>query len=314
LGGTKLQTAVVDAWGRVISAQKHPTEAHRKTAEEIIVDLTAEVDKCLDASLGRVKALGVGVAGQVDPTGCVRSAPNLGWRNVKLKTTLQQEFKMPIVVTNDVRAATWGEWRYGGGKGVEDLIVVFVGTGIGGGIISGGKVITGCSNTGGELGHMPIMTEGRKCRCRNKGCLEAYAGGWAIAERAREAIQSDAEAGHCLLSLSGSVEAVTASIVSEADKKGDLLAHTLMKETVNFLAAGLTGIINAFNPCILVLGGGVIEGTPKLIKMVERIVKDRALEPAVENLKFVKAALGENAGVVGAAALAREAIGRPAVS
>ncbi|MCW3981608.1 MAG: ROK family protein [Candidatus Bathyarchaeota archaeon] len=310
LGGTKIETAVVDAQGRIVSGQKYPTESQRKTAEEIIVDLLACVDKSLDVSPGKVKALGVGVAGQVDFVGCVRSAPNLGWRNVELKTKLQRKLRMPVVVTNDVRAATWGEWQYGAGKGVEDLVVVFVGTGIGGGIISGGKVMAGCSNMGGDLGHTTVVAEGRKCHCRNRGCLEAYAGGWAIAERAQEAIRVNIEAGQRLVSLSGGIETVTAATVSQAYKKGDPLAHELICETAEYLAAGLTGIVNAFNPCILVLGGGVIEGTPKLIEMAEGIIEKRALEPAVENLKVVKATLGGNAGVVGAAALAQEAIER----
>ncbi len=311
LGGTKIEIAVVDARGRILTAEKSPTESRRKTAEEIIDGLVACVDKLLETSLGKVKALGVGVAGQVDFEGCVRSAPNLGWRNVRLKTALRRKLNIPIIVTNDVRAATWGEWQHGTGRGVTDLIVLFVGTGIGGGIISGGKMIVGCSNIGGELGHTTIATEGRECHCRNKGCLEAYVGGWAIAERAQEAIRLNADEGQRLLAISGGIEAVTAASVGQAYKNGDPLASRLIRETAKYLGAGLTGIINVFNPCVLVLGGGVIEGIPALVGMVERIVRHSALEPAVENLKIVKAALGGSAGVVGAAALAHEAIERP---
>ena len=217
---------------------------------------------------------------------------------------------MPVIVTNDVRAATWGEWRYGSGRGVDDLAVLFVGTGIGGGIISGGNLLGGCTNTGGELGHITIVYDGRKCHCPNRGCLEAYAGGWAIAERAQDAVNNEPKEGQHLTSLAGSIEKITAVTVSRAYRQGDPLARRLVKETGQYLAAGVVSIVNAFNPCRLVLGGGVIEGIPELVQMVEDFTRKRALEAAVEKLEIVKAMLGGDAGVIGAAALAQKMIGK----
>jgi glucokinase len=232
----------------------------------------------------------------------------LGWRNFPLKKELEKKLGYPVVVTNDVRATTWGEWRYGAGYGIDDLVVLFVGTGIGGGVISGGEVLTGSSNTAGELGHITLVYDGRKCHCPNRGCLEAYAGGWAIAERAQEAIRVAPEEGRYLLSLSGNVDKVTAATIGRAYHEGDLLAKTLVEDTGKYLAAGVVSIVNVFNPCVLVLGGGVVEGIPELIQIVKNLVPTMALEASVEKLKIVKAALGADSGAIGAAVLAQELV------
>ena len=307
IGGTKVNVALVDAAGRLLSVHKsliHP----EKEPKMVIADILAGVEVCLSKTGQEAKALGIGIAAQVDLKGVVHGSPNLGWRNFPLKKKLEKQLGLPVVVTNDVRAATWGEWCYGSGRGVDDLAVLFVGTGVGGGVISGGNVLSGCTNSGGELGHITIVSDGRKCRCPNKGCLEAYAGGWAIAERAQEAIRTLSYEGRRLLSLAGSIKQVTAVTVSQAYREGDLLARLLVEETGQYLAAGVVSIVNAFNPCLLVLGGGVIEGIPELIQMVKDITRNRALEAAVEELEIVKAALGGDAGVIGAAALAQDLV------
>jgi glucokinase len=307
LGGTKVKTGLIDANGRILSVHKHPTNPE-KGPEGIINDIITCIDGCLSKARKKAQALGIGVAGQVDINGVVRYAPNLKWRDVYLKKNLEERLNMPVLVINDVRAATWGEWIYGSGKGVTDLVVLFVGTGIGGGVISGGKVIEGCSNTGGELGHITIVEGGRKCHCPNSGCLEAYAGGWAVAERAQDLVRSDPKKGLYLTSLVGDVEKITAATVSRAHKDGDALARRLVQETGRYLAAGVVSVVNAFNPCLLVLGGGVIEGLPELVQVVDAIVKKKALESATENLKVVRAALGGDAGIIGAAAFAQKLI------
>ncbi len=305
LGGTKLNVALVDAKGSLLCLH-HSLIHSSKEPNSVIANLRAGVDDCLKKTELQAEALGVGVAGQVNRNGVVHSSPNLGWRNFPLKKELEKQFSLPILVTNDVRAATWGEWQYGAGKGVNDLAVLFVGTGIGGGIINDGEVLYGCLNSGGELGHITLVYDGRQCRCPNRGCLEAYAGGWAIAERAKQAVQADPKEGNFLVSLAGRIEQITAATVGNAYHKGDLLARNLVEETGRFLAAGVVSIVNAFNPCVLILGGGVVEGIPDLIQIVKTVVPTLALEAAVEKLKIVKAALGGNAGAIGAAAVARK--------
>ncbi len=306
LGGTKVETALVDAGGRILASHRRSTDPE-KGPEAVVADVIACVETCLGGAGRTAHGLGIGVAGQVDrATGRVRFAPNLGWRDVELKAMLEQALGMSVVVANDVRAATYGEWRHGAGLGVEDLVCLFVGTGVGGGIVSGGRLLEGCSNTAGELGHLTIVKEGRNCHCRNQGCLEAYVGGWAIAERAQEAVQDDPEDGQRLVNLAGNVQGISAATVAKAYADGDPLAHHLVEETAQYLAAGVVTIVNAFNPCLLVLGGGVIQGLPELASMIESAVHLNGLEAAVESLRIVTPALGDKAGVIGAAALARE--------
>jgi glucokinase len=307
LGGTKVNIALVDVRGRTLATQKFSTHPD-KEPERVIADVLRGIDRCLSKAGEEAKAVGVGVAAQVDYRGVVQGSPNLGWRNVPLKKELEKRIDVPVLVINDVRVATWGEWRYGAGRGVDNLAVLFVGTGIGGGVISGGKPLEGCTNTGGELGHTTIVYDGRQCHCPNKGCLEAYAGGWAIAERAQDALTKTPTEGKPLKSLAGSVEKITAETVNQAYRQGDPLAQRLVEETGQYLGAGVVSIVNSFNPCRVVLGGGVIEGIPELVQMAEKFTRKRALEAAVKKLEIVKAKLGGDAGVLGAAALAREIV------
>lgn len=311
LGGTKVEAALVDAEGHVVTSHRHPTDSKTKGPQGVIADIVACVGECLGEGARKAGALGVGVAGQIDAaTGTVRFAPNLGWRDVPLGAELERTLRLPVVVVNDVRAATFGEWAHGAGKGVNDLVCLFVGTGIGGGVVSGGQLLEGCCNMAGELGHMTIVAGGRPCHCPNRGCLEAYVGGWAIAERAQDAIRTDPNSGLALVALAGSVEEVTTAVIAQAYDADDFFARHLVEETGQYLAAGVVGIVNAFNPSVLILGGGVIEGLPELVYSVEREVRTRALEVAVEGLRITKAALGGDAGVIGAAALARSKVKR----
>jgi glucokinase len=304
LGGTKINVGLIDANGQPLSvnASKVPES---KDPDMVIEAISAGAEECFSKSGQKAQALGIGVAAQVDQEGVVRTSPNLGWRNVPLKKKLEQKLGLPVYMTNDVRAATWGEWKYGAGKGINDLALLFVGTGVGGGVVTGGKILTGCSNIGGELGHMTIVHNGRKCRCPNKGCLEAYVGGWAIAERVQEAIQTMSVEGKTILTLAGSVNYVTSIILNQAYRRGDLLARVLVQETGRYLATGIINIVNIFNPCRVILGGGVIEGIPELISIAKDIVSADALEPAIESLQIVKSSLGSNAAVIGAATLAQ---------
>lgn len=305
LGGTKVEAAMVSAAGRILVKHRYPTDA-RQGAAGIIAAIARAVGKCRHGSPQAPTAVGIGVAGQVDAvTGMVHFAPNLDWHDVALKDELEDKLHLPVVVTNDVRAATWGEWLHGAGKDCDDLVCVFVGTGIGGGIVSGGRMLTGAANTAGEIGHVTIVTGGRRCRCPNRGCLEAYAGGWAIAQRAQQAVRRNPDAGQALTKLAGSVESITAVTLAKACRKADPLASRLIEETGDYLAAGIVGIVNGYNPRRVILGGGIMEGFPGLMPMIEKQVRTRALAAAVKELGVVAAMLGNDAGVIGAAAMAR---------
>lgn len=310
LGGTKVEVAAVDADGNILQRLKQPTRA--ETGPENIMAAIADMVRQVQGRGPKTPpaGVGVGVAGQVDAaTGVVRFAPNLQWREVPCRERLQTDLKLPVVVTNDVRAAAWGEWRHGAGRGAQDLICLFIGTGIGGGVVSGGRMLAGCTNTAGELGHITTDLNGPPCTCGHRGCLEALAGGWAIARRAREAVRDDPAAGQAFLHAAGLKEPVApadldARAVAAAARAQDPLARRLVDEVARALIAGTVSLVNAFNPCRLILGGGVMQGLPELTGRIEAGIRHSALNSATENLEVLPAMLVGVAGVVGAATLA----------
>jgi glucokinase len=305
LGGTKIEVAHVDAQGGVRRRRRCATDVKDGLAA-VEGEIIAAVRDLQDDAESPPAGVGVGVAGQIEPgTGVVEFAPNLDWHEAPLQADLSQALKLPVAVTNDVRAAAWGEWLHGAGRGCDDLVCLFVGTGIGGGVVSGGQMMAGCSNAAGELGHVTIDLHGPACHCGNTGCLEALASGWAIARRARQAIAADPSAGASLLGRAGGQpEAITAKIVAQAAHAGDPLARHLIDEVAAALIAGSVGFVNTFNPCRLILGGGVIEGLPELVQRVAQGMRQLALAAASTPLQVLPAQLHNDAGVVGAAALA----------
>lgn len=309
LGGTKIEVAAVEANGKLRQRIRRPTQAEKGPAA-VKADLVAAIKAIKNSSSPLPVGVGVGVAGQIDSLkGTVRFSPNLGWDDEPFQEDLHQALGLPVVVTNDVRAATWGEWLHGAGQGCADLICLFVGTGIGGGVVSGGQILSGCSNSAGELGHITIDLNGPSCRCGNRGCLEALAGGWAIAQRAQELMAGDPRAGAFLLEIAaGKLETVTAEMVAQASQKRNPLALRIIDEATQALIAGAVSLVHAFNPCRLILGGGVIEGLPELVGRVARGVRQQALKAATEPLQIMMSGLHNDAGVVGAAALAMRSI------
>jgi glucokinase len=308
LGGTKLEVGLVDENGQVIRRRLFSTRV-LEGPSAIVSDIVEGVHQLSEGAEAPIVGVGVGMAGQIESkTGVVHFAPNLKWHRVPLRAELNRLLRLPIQVTNDVRAATWGEWMHGAGKGIEDLLCVFIGTGIGGGVISGGKLLTGHRNAAGEVGHMPIDFHGPLCGCGNKGCFEAYAGGWAIARRAQELIAKDPAEGAHLTRLAGWDHPVTAKNVFEAARQNDPLAKKIVEEVTQALIAGMTGLVNAFNPHCIVLGGGVIHGMPEFIPLIREGVMKCALKAATEDLQIASSILGGDAGVVGAASIVREQV------
>ncbi len=305
LGGTKILTALVGPDGSVISRDRRATDVDGGF-DAVVAQIADAVQGLVDGAEGPVDGVGVGVAGQVRANdGVVTRAPNLDWDDAPLRSALEDALDRRVSVLNDVRAAAWGEWKHGAGRGSDDVTVVFVGTGVGGSVVSGGRVLTGATNMAGELGHLTVVAHGRECRCGNRGCLEAYAGGWAIAERAREAVAASPEEGAGLVARAGGMQAITAETVHDAMADGDPLAIRLVDETAGYLAAGLVGVINAFNPGTLVLGGGIVEHAPLYVDRVREHVIERALPAGARELRVVRAELGGRAGAVGAATFAR---------
>jgi glucokinase len=304
LGATKVVSGLVAPDGTIVRHSGRHLHANVGPGG-VIRTIVRSARACLGEEYKVPPRIGIAVAGQVDPrTGTVVHSPNLGWRDVPLSHRLREELNVPIVVVNDARAAALAEWKHGAGVGATDMFLLALGTGVGGSAVVGGRLLEGGSHACGEIGHMTIVVGGRKCHCPNWGCLEAYVGGWAIAERAREAVRADPTGGAFLLERAGSAELITAQTVFHAYRSGDPLSGRLVRETERFLADGAISIVNAFNPSVLVIAGGLIAGMPSFLPIVESAIRARCQPPAA-GTRVVLAKLGEDAALVGAADAAR---------
>lgn len=312
LGGTKIEMGLVSSSGKVIQSLRYSTDVEGGPAAvqaQLVEGIRELILQAGEAGAFSVRGIGIGVAGQVDVDNRkVIFAPNLpGWHEILLGENVEKEAGMPVHVINDVRAITLGEWTYGAGAGYQNLVCIIIGTGIGSGVVINGNLLTGCSNTLGEIGHMTIDFRGPVCTCGNRGCLEVFAGGWGIARQAKESIGFYGEAGKFLLEeANGEKEAITARTVVSAYRKKDKLAQIMIERVKSTLTAGCANIINAFNPCCLILGGGIVDGLPELIPWIRMGVKEIALKASTQNLKIVEAKLGKEGGVIGSAAFAMQ--------
>lgn len=291
--------------GRILYADRVPTRPARGPAK-VIGAIVAGIRRCLVVpGVGRPGSIGIGIAGQIDREGVVNDSPNLRWHRVPLRATVERAVGLPVRVTNDLRAITFGEWRFGAGRGVSELVCVFLGTGVGGGVVAGGELRYGASDTAGEVGHMTLVANGRACRCPNRGCVEAYVGGWAIARRARELARREPRRARAMVREAGGLSRLGAASIARGVRRRDPFALALRDEVAEALGDALVSLINGFDPALIVLGGGVIDGIPSLVGLAARRARARALPLPVRRLRIVRAALGPKAGVLGAAAMAR---------
>jgi glucokinase len=308
LGGTNVVVGLVPIeGGEVLGLRTLPTESNRgaKFVVDRIVhmveDAIAEVAEAHGTTRAAVAGVGIGSPGPLNrKTGTVINTPNLGWRNFPLRDLISNAVKLPCTLDNDANCATYGEWWLGAGRGTQSLVGFTLGTGIGGGIVLNGEIYHGCSDVAGEIGHMTIDSNGRKCKCGNYGCLEQYASGPAIALRAVEGIEAGAES---LLEemVDGKLDDVTAATVYEAAVQGDPYATEVMKDTAKFLGSGVASIINILNPQMVVIAGGVTRAGDHLFVPLIAEVRRRAFRSAQECCRIVPAELPGTAGVVGAA-------------
>jgi glucokinase len=271
-----------------------PTDAARG-ADGGLRRLFALGRQALDASRAEVAAVGIGCGGPLDSSTGVLIAPlHLpGWTDVPIVELASSELGLPAVLDNDATAAAAGEHRFGAGRGTRNMVYVTVSTGVGGGVVLDGRVFRGSTGNGGELGHVTVDWNGRVCKgCGRRGCLEAYASGTSIAERAREA----------------GMEVETASEVAAAARAGDAVAERVWAETCAALACGVASLANVFEPERVVIGGGVSREGEQLLGPVRERVRAEVIAPVARSLDVVAAELGETVGVVGAAAVAFERV------
>lgn len=312
LGGTKILSLVLDVGGRVAGEDLRPTEA--ASGPDAVLSRIGDSLRAALAAAGpgfELVAVGVAAPGPIDADrGVVVAAPNLpGWRDVPVADRLSGLLGCPAVLENDANAAAWGEFVHGAGRGTRHLVYLTVSTGIGGGLILDGRLYRGANGAAGELGHIPLVQGGPACGCGGTGCLEALASGPAIARRARElAGQGDAP---LLTELARGGE-ITAALVHEAADRGDRGALRAIAEAARHLGSGLVAFVNIFNPDVLVIGGGASKIGPLLLDPALNELRARAMHPAGDHVRVVPAELGDRAGAIGAAALAREHVGRSA--
>ena len=310
MGGTKILSAVVNASGNILATAKIPTQAKDDTAIVIdrISDCIKEAFQKSDVDADTIRAIGIGAPGPLDPeTGVVIFAPNLGWKDVPLKTELEERIGIPTFVDNDVNVGTLGEHTYGAGRGVQNLVGIFVGTGIGGGIILNGELFHGASKTAGEIGHIIVREGGPKCGCGNRGCLEALASRTAMTKQLRNAIMNKGKKSVIKKLTGGDLEQIRSGTLAKALRSKDKLTLKIFKETTKYLGVGIGSIVNFLNPEMIVLGGGVVEALDEdFIKSIRKASKKYALPDTLKGVQIVRAELGDDAGVLGAAALARQ--------
>jgi glucokinase len=312
LGGTNARAALIDqATGALVASCKRRHE--QRTPIAVAHTVTAAARQAAEqagVALSALGGAGVGVAGQcLGSTGMVLNAPNLGWRDVPLGDLLQAELGLPVHVVNDLSAAAWGERAFGAARGVDDAVLVFVGSGVGCGLILGGRLHAGGAGVAGELGHVKVTPRGalpRRCGCGEWGCLEAYVGGMNLATRVREDL-AEGRAGAVLSAAGGDPGKVSASAVEAAYQAGDDYARELWAEAGELLGTAMANLCTLLNPTRLVLGGGVLLGCPNLMRISRAHLGDRTLRAARRGLTVECAGLGDDAGVVGAALLGAEA-------
>lgn len=304
IGGTKVVAGVVDAAGNVLDRLRGETPSKSPQAtEDVIVELVTTLESRWD-----VGAVGIGAAGFVDSSrSTVLFAPHLAWRREPLRDGVQRRLRIPVVVENDANAAAWAEWRFGAGHGEDHLLCVNLGTGIGGAIVHGGVLQRGRYGVAGEFGHMIVVPGGRRCECGNRGCWEQYASGNALGREARELAAADSPVAQTLLArVGGDLSCITGPLIAEMATEGDPAAIELFEDVGRWLGAGIANLCAAFDPGCVVVGGGVSEAGEYLLaparEAFRRNLAGRGYRPEA---RIVGAALGNDAGLVGAADLAR---------
>jgi glucokinase len=309
LGGTNIVVATMTADGQHTAGMQQGLTLASEGADAVVGRIATMInasiaETCATHGVERDAIIGVGIGspGPLDrQRGLVIVTPNLGWRNFPLRDQVSAAVGLPATLDNDANCATLGEWWIGAARGGRHVVGITIGTGIGGGLVLDGKLFHGASDVAGEIGHTTVDVTGRRCKCGNYGCIEAYASAPAIAERAREALQLG-EASTIGDLVAGDLSRITARVVYDAAKAGDLVALEIVREAAKFLGAGLANLLNIFNPDCVVIAGGVTAAGDTLFEPLRVEIRRRAFRPAVDACRIVAGTLPGTAGVAGAVA------------
>lgn len=307
LGGTKINAAIISNKGQ-IRAKEYRLTLASKGPEIVISRIFSAIDHLLNTeniNIAQLDSISIAAAGAIDINrGLVTASPNLpDWRDIALRDILKEKYGINTILINDASAAALGEHYFGAGRGVNNLVLLTLGTGIGGGIIINGKLYSGVNGSAGEIGHMTIDINGIRDTCGNVGCLETLASGTAIAREAMRRIRQG-EKTFLTEIVQGKVENITAEKVEIAARGGDSLAMEVISQAGTYLGVGLVNVVNIFNPEMIIIGGGVAKMADLLLNPARQIVRERAFQLAVGAVRVVPAQLGNDAGILGAAVFA----------
>ncbi|NHN55941.1 ROK family glucokinase [Calidifontibacter sp. DB0510] len=309
IGGTKVAAGLVDESGRIVQRARRDTP-HRSTKPHVVEDVIVDVvEELVGLASSPPVAVGIGAAGFVSSDrATVVFAPHLSWRHEPLRDALTQRVDLPVFVDNDANAACWAEHRFGAAQGESHVVMVTLGTGIGGAVLVDGQIQRGRFGIAGEFGHMQVVPDGHRCECGNRGCWEQYASGNALVREARSLVVAGSPLGADLAALvDGDPLRLTGPMITEAAQAGDPTAAELLAEIGTWLGTGLANLANAFDPGAFVIGGGVSAAGPMLLSPARdsfrRHLSGRGYRPEA---RIAHATLGNEAGLVGAADLARE--------
>lgn len=303
LGGTKILTAIVDnTTGEVLCYTKIKTKRN-KSEEKIIRKIIKSIKEVLNEAqkdISEIDSIGIGAAGQTNrEKGIIINAPNIGIENLNIKEILEKEFNKTVFLGNDVEVAAVAEILFGGGKDEKDFICIFVGTGVGSCIVQDGKIRHGATGNAGEIGHIIIEYNGRKCGCGANGCLEAYASRLAIEKRIIEELNKGMKSD--ITNYIKENKPIKTAMLRKALNNNDETTRLILDEASSYLATGIASIINFYNPSKIVLGGGLINGIDYFYERTIELTKERTLKIASSGTKFDRARLGDFAGAIGAA-------------
>ncbi len=307
LGGTKMLAAVVDSDFRIIARSRKKTKGH-EGSEAGVKRMKETVYECLEeAGIDKkdLLCLGLGSPGPLDfDTGTIRNAPNLGWKNVPIRSLLNDEFQCPVAIANDVDAGVFAESLFGAGRKARCVVGVFPGTGVGGGCVFKGEIIRGTSGSCMEIGHIQVIQNGPRCGCGRFGCLEAVAGRLAIAAGAALASYRG-QAPNLRENAGTDISKIRSGTLASAIRKGDAVIEDLVADSARYVGIAVGTIVNLLAPDVVVLGGGLVEAMPDLYtKTVEKYARKNAMASFAKSFEVHPAKLGDDAGVLGAAAWA----------
>ena len=302
-GATFIKFGLLNLKGEILKKSSFSTKAH-PSRQGLISRIIVEAESIITGSRANLLGVGIGVPGQVDyKKGIIYNLTNVkGWRRAHLRDIVRSRLKVPVFIDNDANAACVGEAKWGAGKGFSDIVCITLGSGLGSGVMIEGKIFRGRVYSAAEMGHLCIERYGLKCNCGSRGCLETFAGNSYIVKEAVNRLKKGERS--ILRKLANdNLSAITPRLIDEASKKGDRFSINVWKRMGENVGIGLSGIVNTFNPEIIVIGGGVAKSGKFLFDSIRKTVKERAIGIFTRDLKIKRAKFIEDAGTVGAAAL-----------